>query len=241
MRLYFIFAWLVLSGASFAQSFSDKSKLQIGDFVYFDGTFTHRRINSKKCIGVLISKQMTTEDKKHGWSTGVVISLEDLGEGALYKWGPKNASIGDYRYEALDTLSTAYEVFNALKNMDKVNFPNSGWNLPTSKQWDDMLDNIGHRQIHRTNNERKWPDYTAEEISEDLNNKIGGFILNDRHGYWLSESSYHSTAHIGDGHSSNNGGYHDSYNGRGRWTVDGLPGFVGDRQQYRRGRAVFMF
>lgn len=194
MRLYFIFAWLVLSGASFAQSFSDKSKLQIGDFVYFDGTFSHRRINSKKCIGVLISKQMTTEDKKHGWSTGVVISLEDLGEGALYKWGPKNASIGDYRYEALDTLSTAYEVFNALKNMDKVNFPNSGWNLPTSKQWDDMLDNIGHRQIHRTNNERKWPDYTAEEISEDLNNKIGGFILNDRHGYWLSESSYHSTA-----------------------------------------------
>ena len=25
------------------------------------------------------------------------------------------------------------------------------------------------------------------------------------------------------------------------WTVDGLPGFVGDRQQYRRVRAVFMF
>ena len=34
--------------------------------------------------------------------------------------------------------------------MDKVNFPNSGWNLPTSKQWDDMLDNIGN--ILSTNN-----------------------------------------------------------------------------------------
>ena len=104
-----------------------------------------------------------------------------------------------------------------------------------------MLDNIGNRQIHKINNKGKFPNHTAEETSEDLNKKIGGFILNDRHGYWLSESSFHSTAHIGDAHSSNSGGYHDSYNGRGRWTVDGLPGFVGDRQQYRRVRAVFMF
>ena len=55
-------------------------------------------------------------------------------------------------------------VFNAIKNKDKVNFPNSGWNLPTSKQSDDMLDNIGHRQIHRTNNDNNTEYNLKKEI-----------------------------------------------------------------------------
>lgn len=241
MNFIFLFIILLLPISASAQSFKDKSKLQIGDFVYNDGTFSHKRLEGKNCVGVLVSKQLTTADKKHGWNTGVVVSLYDVGDGRLYKWGPYNADVGDYRYEALDTLSSTYEAFNALKNMPRVSFPNSGWNLPTSKQWEDMLDYVGQRKNHIKNYERKFPNHSKEDTAETLNCKIGGFKLNDRHGYWLSESTFFNTAHIGDASSSNDGGYYDSYDGRGRWTVDGQPGLVGDRQQYRRVRAVFMF
>ncbi len=233
--LLFIIVLQIVPVNCLAQFLKDYKELSIGDYVYMDGSFSHVKSSKKQLIGIVVTTEIDMESKAHGWKNGVVVAVDDTENGHFYKWGPYNASYdkNDYRYEAVDTLGSSYEAFYSLKKMIKPRFLSSGWQLPSPTQWEALLRNLGGLPAN--------PSYKDRAIVlQNLNNKVGGFY-DDKHGYWLSESSSGKTAYIGGISQANNGLYYDSYDGRGRFTVDGKPGLVGDRQQYRRVRAFLCF
>lgn len=69
---------------------NDYSLLQIGDFYYNDGTFSHKRNEEKECVGIVFTLHVTPEEQKHGWTHGQIVALEDAGYGEQYEWGYKN-------------------------------------------------------------------------------------------------------------------------------------------------------
>ena len=68
---------------------NDYSLLQIGDFYYNDGTFSHKRNEEKECVGIVFTLHVTAEEQKHGWTHGQIVALEDAGYGEQYEWGYK--------------------------------------------------------------------------------------------------------------------------------------------------------
>ena len=50
---------------------------KIGDYYYSDGTYSSELIKEKECVGIVFSLNTTEEEKKHGWTHGHIIALED--------------------------------------------------------------------------------------------------------------------------------------------------------------------
>lgn len=214
-----------LSVSCFAQYYSDKSKVLVGDYVYEDGSFSHSRLSSKKCLGVIISKIVDKNDKAHGWKYGVVMSLHDCGDGDLYAWGPTNSKIYndtlEYRYEICDTLGEQYQAFHAVKNIPRPNFPNSGWQVPSPSHWESLVKNVG-----------------IDNMEKKLNFQRENLWLSN--GYWLCKSSSGSTAFLGIETNANNGMFWGN-SGNNRNNFSGIRGFMGDKQKKKKVRAVFVF
>ena len=147
---------------------TDYDQLQIGDYYYSDGSFSHEINDQKDCVGVVFSLETTKEEKARGWTHGYIIALSDALNGAYFEWewGPiyKNlpAPHADYSHKYEDeeralndfngyiytnsiyTNSSEYKAFMAARNYP-VLLPDgktSGWYLPSIGQWNKCIENM---------------------------------------------------------------------------------------------------
>lgn len=73
----------IINGTKF---YSDYSKLYVGDYVYEDGTFTHKLSSEKNVCGVVISLKTTSEEYKKGWTHGTIMAMSDVNGGERFQW-----------------------------------------------------------------------------------------------------------------------------------------------------------
>lgn len=146
---------------------SDLDEIQIGDFYYSDGTFSHQLLNEKKCVGVVFDLETTTLEKQNGWTHGHIVAMEDAV--ASTKWCSKIGMSGtnfptatNYEYFAdggyllsIYPLGWSFYDFGELPELIAINkakrfsqlpLPKpltSGWYLPDALQMVQLLKNLG--------------------------------------------------------------------------------------------------
>lgn len=96
--------------------FSDYRKIQVGDYFYDDGTFSHNRSFKKKAVGIVFTLQTSEEEKNLGWRHGKIISLNSSHR---MEWSD------DYKF-------INEEIYSYIPKT-------SGWYLPTVEQWTDVF------------------------------------------------------------------------------------------------------
>ena len=158
---------------------TDYNQLQIGDYYYSDGSFSHEINDQKDCVGVVFSLETTKEEKARGWTHGYIIALSDAQNGTQLTWGPEGGSIAQYclkEEEALKDLDgyahsidhTRYSNYEAF--MAAINYPvmlpkgkTSGWYLPSLGQLKMCIENLS--RVH-------WRDDVIFDIDSVINEKI---------------------------------------------------------------------
>ena len=145
---------------------TDYDQLQIGDYYYSDGSFSHEINDQKDCVGVVFSLETTKEEKARGWTHGYIIALSDAKNGAYFEWGPIHRNLptphADYSHKYEDeeralndfngyiytnsiyTNSSEYKAFMTARNYP-VLLPDgktSGWYLPSIGQWNKCIENM---------------------------------------------------------------------------------------------------
>ena len=138
--------------------------LKIGDYYYSDGSFSTQLDQSKTCAGIVFSLETTAEEKKHGWTHGQIVALEDAGGGKRYVWGLGELLITSYVHEWRDAKKDKdgylysniiygsgikYEAFEAAQKYSAL-LPlgkTSGWYLPSVGQWVEIIENLGQVSI----------------------------------------------------------------------------------------------
>ena len=149
--------------------FKDYDKAEIGDYFYIDGTLSHQKSKKKKAVGIVFTLETTEEEKKHGWTHGQIIALDNARtwcewskedtiynkELPLYKeqnWDIVAKDKDGYKYSHLNSVrnNSKYTAFSmAEKYNSEIKLPEttSGWYLPTIGQWNDVLINLFQTQI----------------------------------------------------------------------------------------------
>lgn len=252
MKNIFILLMFVL-GVQFASS-KDLANAKVGDYVYEDGTCYASKVGwAGKCVGVVISTTPNSEQIEMGYPHGLMVLLDDFPN--LYQWWPKNERVHkvqsnndwygsdscDYAYSyTYNILGSNSEAADACIKYPKIGTKFSRCFLPTNKMWKLMLENIGLLSPDLLQDNTDKGIDARKTCAARLLYLIGGFHQ-DRYDYWLSTEYGDSSAYFGYLSGTNNGGYWDSYDGRGRYTLDGKRGYVGDRTQRRRVRAMCYF
>jgi len=143
---------------------SDYKELQIGDYLYEDGTFSHLPSTEKKAVGVLFTRETTAEERSHGWTHGEIMAMEDCGKGNYYQWyysdelelpypfkvnEGENAklNINDkqgylYTYSKI-TQSDEFQAFAAARRYKPELSFGGRWYLPSLGQWLEIVENLG--------------------------------------------------------------------------------------------------
>ena len=138
--------------------------LKIGDYYYSDGSFSTQLDQSKTCVGIVFSLETTAEEKKHGWTHGQIVALEDAGGGKRYGWGLGELLITSYVHEWRDAKKDKdgylysnsiyvsgikYEAFAAARKFSALlpSEKTSGWYLPSVGQWVEIIENLGQVSI----------------------------------------------------------------------------------------------
>ena len=187
----------IINGTKF---YSDYSKLYVGDYVYEDGTFTHKLSSEKNVCGVVISLKTTSEEYKKGWTHGTIMAMSDVNGGERFQWS-KNIE-GDEYFAAHSIDEIQYAINNRdgyifacqyIKEGDK--FPafgvldkqpcvtnSTGWYIPTLGQWAEILNFVGGAGIHTYNN----------RLSYSLDHTESGFV---KYGF---STSYYWTSNLRD-------------------------------------------
>lgn len=172
----------------------DYSLVQLRDFFYEDGSFSHVLAKGKKVVGIVFSLETSDEEKKHGWTHGQIMSFEDcsvtqkIGDGS---WGIANKELLKYSV-ALPYIwpyrDTGYLVSHldcvlnnpeyapfVIASRHKAPLPEtitSGWYLPCIAQWRTFYENTHkywdslHKMMNITN-----PYDPFLYASSTLNNK----------------------------------------------------------------------
>lgn len=142
----------------------DYSLVKIGDFYYEDGTFSHKLLNFKKCVGIVFDLKTSEFEKQNGWTHGWIVALSDANHGEYSKWGVlENLStpFDDIKYNREENSAACidwkgYEYLQKIKSThDLENFPafdiackypvklpigkTSGWYLPSLGQLHSIL------------------------------------------------------------------------------------------------------
>ena len=153
------------------KTFTEMAELQIGDYVYSDGSFSHEGPSAdKKCIGMVFSLKTTTTEKKKGWTHGQMVALKDAGDCA---WSDDEVDFPSPHKNVVTQLwtdrmineirsdkdgyvySTSKYTYNcpaflAAKSYNvSIPFGSSGWYMPSIGQWCDILENICGFQLKR--------------------------------------------------------------------------------------------
>ncbi len=191
-------------GSFFSNDFND---VEIGDYIYEDGTFSHEPSEDKPIVGIVFSLSPTAIERNNGWTHGLAVASEDCGHGKYYSWSSSqdalpyphmivefsNIKLGlkdkqgyIYTYKGA-TNSSSYQAFCAARNHKPRIKNGSGWYLPTIGQWADILKNLGGVDVSTLNG----IDYDSETAFNNL--KSYGFS-NDY--YWTATENYESGAWV---------------------------------------------
>lgn len=143
---------------------SDYKKLKIGDYLYEDGTFSHLLSTEKKAVGVLFTRNTTTEERSHGWTHGEIIAMEDCGKGNYYQWYYSDEQVLPYPFKVNEgvnaklnandkqgylytyskiTQSDDFQAFAAARRYKPQLLFGGGWYLPSLGQWLEIVENLG--------------------------------------------------------------------------------------------------
>lgn len=182
-------------------TFTDMAELQVGDFVYSDGSFSHEGPTSDKtCIGMVFSLKTTTTEKKNGWTHGQMVALEDAGDCAwsddevdfpsphknvvTQLWGEgmidEIKSDKDGYVYSTSKYTAKCPAFKAVRNYKvSIPFASSGWYMPSIGQWCDILENICGLHLNR------HPDDYIEVMLSGENNSYLKFDTSAFE-YWSS-------------------------------------------------------
>lgn len=182
-------------------TFTDMAELQVGDFVYSDGSFSHEGPTSDKtCIGMVFSLKTTTTEKKNGWTHGQMVALEDAGDCAwsddevdfpsphknvvTQLWGEgmidEIKSDKDGYVYSTSKYTAECPAFKAVRNYKvSIPFASSGWYMPSIGQWCDILENICGLHLNR------HPDDYIEVMLSGENNSYLKFDTSAFE-YWSS-------------------------------------------------------
>lgn len=249
-RMISIIVLIIMSThVTFSRNFDN---VRIGDYIYNDGSHYRRKLEdskNSKCIGVVISVTPNAEQLEMGYTHGIIVLLEDIP--GLYQWWPQNESVPGvpdassvpeenayaYTHKYLAPLS---EAAKACVNYPKVGSLFSKCFIPTESMWNLMLENIGLLTAKLMDVNTDIGIDARKTCAARLQYLIGGF-KEDRYDYWLAQQFGSYSAYFGHLKGTNNGGYYDSYDGRGRYTLDGNPGYLGNRTHRRRLRAMCYF
>ena len=153
------------------KTFTEMEELQIGDYVYSDGSFSHEGPSANKtCIGMVFSLKTTTTEKKKGWTHGQMVALKDAGDCA---WSDDEVDFPSPHKNVVTQLWTDRMIneirsdkdgyvysssrhtnncpaFKAVRNYKvSIPFASSGWYMPSIGQWCDILENICGFQLKR--------------------------------------------------------------------------------------------
>ena len=135
--------------------------LKIGDYYYSDGSFSTHLDQLKTCVGIVFSLETTAEEKKHGWTHGQIVALEDAG-GERCQWGPRGSLLTTHVDEWRDVrkdkdgylysnsiYASKYEAFAAARKYSALlpSGKTSGWYLPSVGQWVEIIENLGQVSI----------------------------------------------------------------------------------------------
>ncbi|WP_154655740.1 DUF4906 domain-containing protein [Xylanibacter oryzae] len=136
----------------------------VGNYLYSDGT-SGTTFKSGQIVGVIYSKELTTEQYTNGYRHGKVLALKNANGGIYSSWSNPATSINPSTWST--TLKTAYEdiasgyVGTIDKSMANTStnyayyycrnysdgttksFANSGWYLPSVGDWWDVAANLG--------------------------------------------------------------------------------------------------
>ncbi len=232
-----------------AASSKDFANAKVGYYMYENGKCYASKAPewAGKCVGVVISTTPNAEQLEMGYTHGTIVLLEDIP--GLYQWWPENIEVAgvpsysdseEYPYAYTHKyLASRSEAAKACIDYPKIGENFSKCFIPTEGMWNLMLENIGllNPKLNHDNTDNGRD--ARNTCAARLHYLIGGF--KEDKDYWLARQWGSSSAYFGSISGTNNGSYRDSYNGRGRYTLDGKPGFVGDRTQRRRVRAMCYF
>lgn len=102
---------------------NDYRKIQIGDYFYSDGTFTHEKNYSKKIIGIVFTLDTSENEKSRGWSHGKIIAVDNCESGVNVSHEQANEYASNYRKQF-------------------VGLYYSNWYLPSIQEWNTILKNL---------------------------------------------------------------------------------------------------
>lgn len=170
--------------------YTDLSSIQIGDYLYADGTYTHRldSANLVNCSGCVYNLTTTDSEKEEGWTHGHIVALKDVvsrnGE-TEFSWGKENGMIPNfqnyneainakdgYYYCLMDSMSLSPAICST-DDFDEPLLDKSHWYVPTLSDWKDILVNLGNATI--TEEHESLMAYNNKTVSRTLHEKIGGF------------------------------------------------------------------
>ena len=145
--------------------FTDYLQVQIGDYIYEDGSFSHIQSTAKRKCGFVFSLRTSQEEKKHGWNHGMIAALYDAdlsSNDRINRWGyiddslirlatPLDSScpIDNDKSYLINHLSYVkdnkdFSPFNRALNYS-AKLPvgkTSGWYLPSVSQMEELFNNI---------------------------------------------------------------------------------------------------
>lgn len=141
----------------------DYSQVEIGDYFYEDGTFSHEIAKGKEIVGMVFSLETSEEEKKHGWTHGQIVALQNAKKHYVKNaiWGTPTESLipfyikdinsiynsQDYGYivnhlDCIDNNEDFYPFYVASKYTAKLPIgKTSGWYLPSVVQWKKLHEN----------------------------------------------------------------------------------------------------
>lgn len=73
-----VVTWRIIVERQECNILTDYTKIRIGDYVYSDGSFSHEKLQEKKCVGVVFNLTTTEYEKKLGYTHGHIVALKDF-------------------------------------------------------------------------------------------------------------------------------------------------------------------
>lgn len=144
---------------------NDYSKVRIGDYYYEDGSISHEIAKNKSIAGVVFSLDTSNEEKKHGWTHGQIIALNDAKRPFDVKsdaWGIVTDSLLNYvTKDPQKGRNTGYAMNTmgcVINNIEYTPFyiathywvqlphgRTSGWYLPSVVQWTQLYESTHNK------------------------------------------------------------------------------------------------
>lgn len=168
--------------------------VKIGDYFYTDGSISHGIIKGKTIAGIVFSLETSDEEKKHGWTHGLIVAIEDANSAVATQtgyWGIPTTQILQYAVKDPDYLSAMSDHGYKISHLDciqnkKIYAPfyiaanynvilpkgkTSGWYLPSIGQCKILDENTkNHRSLVRLlklrngNGEKKFATSSIKDV-----------------------------------------------------------------------------